>query len=129
LDQNNLLKLKELKNRYPDFDLGFMDHSDGGGEDGLLLGLVVLGIGVSTIEKHITLDRELQIEDYVSGLTPSRFIEYTRIIHKFARALGSNDLVVTNLEEQYRVGAAKVVVAAKQLRAGRQIERSDVAWI
>jgi len=127
LDQNNLLKLKQLKMRYPDFDLGFMDHSDGGAEDGLLLGLVVLGVGVSAIEKHITLDRELQIEDYVSGLTPSRFIEYVRMLQKFAGALGSDELAVTDLEEQYRVGAAKVVVATRSLRAGQPIERGDVA--
>ena len=30
LNQNNLLKLKSFNNRYPDFELGFMDHSDGG---------------------------------------------------------------------------------------------------
>ena len=126
LEQNNLAKIQQFSQRYPDIRFGFMDHSDGGTEDSMLLSLLAMGAGISMIEKHITLDRELEIEDYVSGLTPSRFLEFTRIIRKFQAAVGSNSLDTTKIEDEYRVGAAKVVVAERRIQVGQTIQRSDI---
>jgi sialic acid synthase SpsE len=126
LEQNNLAKIRRYKERYSQFEIGFMDHSDGAHEEGILLGLLALGFGVSMIEKHITLDRELEIEDYVSGLAPSKFIEFVRVIRKFEAAIGSNSLDITALEEEYRRGAAKVVVAQRKIRAGQEITSDDI---
>jgi N,N'-diacetyllegionaminate synthase len=126
LEQNNLAKIRRYKERYSQFEIGFMDHSDGGAEDGVLLSLLAMGVGISMIEKHITLDRELEIEDYVSGLTPSRFMEFTRIIRKFQVALGSDSLDTTRIEDEYRVGAAKVVVARRMIQVGQTIQRDDL---
>ena len=43
-----------------------MDHSDGSSEDAYHLPLLAMGMGISVIEKHMTLDHSLEIEDYVS---------------------------------------------------------------
>jgi len=70
LNQNNLNKLRLLKERYPDFRIGFMDHSNGALDEAYHLSLVAMGVGVNVIEKHITLDRELEIEDYIATGEP-----------------------------------------------------------
>jgi len=126
LAQNNLNKLKSLKKRYPGVKLGFMDHSSGEEEDALFLSLIALGMEIDCIEKHITLDRALKIEDFVSALEPSRFKEFVRIIRKFENALGSDNLQLTKLEEKYRRKATKVVVANHDLRAGYILKLEDV---
>jgi len=126
LGQNNLAKIGKYKERYPQFEVGFMDHSDGACEDGILLPLLALGFGASMIEKHITLDRELEIEDYVSGLAPNKFIEFVRVIRKFEAAIGSKSLEITALEAQYMRGAAKVVVAQRHIRSGQEITSDDI---
>ena len=127
LDQNNLLKLRTLSDKYPDFKLGFMDHSDGANSDAYNLSLVALGLGVNVIEKHITLDRSLEIEDYVSGLSPDNFIQFSYQIKRYAQALGQSSLELTDLEVEYRNKAVKLVVATHDIAAGTVITKDDVA--
>jgi len=127
LDQNNLNKLRILKERYPNFSIGFMDHSDGGSSDAYHLPLVALGMGIDVLEKHITLDRELEIEDYISGLAPNEFIKFVSLIRKFEPVLGPNSLNLTTQEEEYRNKATKSVVAIHNLKAGDTIALDSVS--
>lgn len=127
LNQNNLLKLKTFKNRYPDFEIGFMDHSDGSSKDAYNLSLIAMGMGISVIEKHLTLDRSLKIEDYVSGLAPDQFQKFVKLIRKYEPVLGSGSLGLSELEIEYRNKAAKSVVALKDLKKGQVIKPFDVA--
>ena len=127
LEQNNLLKLRSFKERYPGFELGFMDHSDGGSEDAFYLSLLAMGMEISVIEKHLTLDRSLEIEDYISGLAPDQFKKFVKLIRKYEPALGSASLELSELENEYRTKAAKSVVALKDLEKGKTIEITDVA--
>jgi N,N'-diacetyllegionaminate synthase len=127
LEQNNLLKLISFKDRYPDFQLGFMDHSDGNSEDAFHLSLITLGMGVSVIEKHLTLDRSLEIEDYVSGIAPDQFKLFVQLIRKYESALGNTSLELSDMENEYRNKAVKAVVALKDLKKGHKIRSMDVA--
>jgi N,N'-diacetyllegionaminate synthase len=127
LEQNNLGKLRLLKQRYPNFKIGFMDHSDGALDDAYYLPLVAMGTGVNAIEKHITLDRELEIEDYISGITPSEFIKFVHLVRRFEPVLGSDSLALTEQEEAYRNKATKSVVALSDLDAGDVLTLDTVA--
>jgi N,N'-diacetyllegionaminate synthase len=127
LGQNNLLKLKSFRKKYPNFELGFMDHSDGGSDDAFNLSLLAMGMGISVIEKHLTLDRSLKIEDYVSGLAPDQFQEFVKLIRKYEPALGSENLELSELENEYRNKATKSVVALNDLKNGQIIQSTDIA--
>jgi len=127
LEQNNLFKLKLFKNKYPDFKLGFMDHSDGGTIDAFNLPLIAMGMGISVIEKHLTLDRSLKIEDYVSGLAPDQFQKFVDLIRRYEPALGAESFELTELENEYRNKAAKSVVALKELKKGHRVTVADIA--
>ena len=127
LNQNNLNKLSIFKNHYPNFRVGFMDHSDGALDDAYHLSLVAMGTGISVIEKHITLDRELEIEDYISGITPSEFIKFVSLVRRFEPVLGLNSLVLTEQEQVYRNKATKSVVAICDLKAGDVLTLDSVA--
>jgi len=127
LDQNNLNKLGIFKKRYPDFKVGFMDHSDGALDDAYHLPLVAMGTGINVIEKHITLDRELEIEDYISGVTPSEFIKFVSLVRRFEPVLGLNSLVLTQQEQAYRNKATKSVVAICDIKAGDTLTLNSVA--
>jgi len=118
LGSNNLLKISALKKEFPGFKIGFMDHSLGTSEDAVYLPLMALGTDPSCLEKHITLDPELKIEDYISALGPDSFKEFVRLIRKFEAALGTSSLDLTDLEKEYRKKAAKVVVALKDISQG-----------
>jgi len=127
LDQNNLNKIRLLRERYPDFRIGFMDHSDGSSQDSIYLPLVALGVGLDAIEKHITLDHNLEIEDYVSGLTPTMFSDFASTVRRFEKVFGPNSLDLSKLEEEYRKKATKSVVALRDIGKGEMLTADSVS--
>jgi N,N'-diacetyllegionaminate synthase len=127
LHETNLNKLKSFKERYPDIPLGFMDHTDGALEESIHIPLIAFGTGIEYIEKHITLDRILEIEDFVSALDATRFKMFVKIIRSYECALGQTSLNLTEAENAYRKKAGKVVVALKNLPAGKTISEKDIS--
>lgn len=124
---NNLARITTLRARYPSVGIGFMDHSVGSGDEAFRLPLVALGLGVNCIEKHITLDYGLQLEDYISALSVDRFGEFVKIIRAMEPALGCSELSLTSKEVEYKKRAGKVVVASRDLPKGTRIAEGDVA--
>lgn len=127
LGSNNLRRLASLRGRFPGYRFGFMDHADGSSEDAMNLSLMALPFGIECIEKHISLDRALQLEDYVSALSPDRFQDFIRKIKHYDEALGSPELELTELEKDYRHKAMKVVVADGELKKGTVITFDDLS--
>ena len=115
---NNLRRLESLKARFPGYRFGFMDHASEDTEDGLTLALMALPFGIECIEKHLSLDRMLQLEDYVSALSPERFRQLVERIRYLEPALGTRSLDLTQQELEYRRKAVKVVVAQRELKKG-----------
>jgi len=118
---NNLRRLKALQERFPGYRFGFMDHSDGSSDDAMTLALLALPFGVDCIEKHISLDRTLQLEDYVSALSPENFRLFVQRIRHLESALGTDALELTTAEQEYRRKSRKVVVANRELSKGKII--------
>jgi N,N'-diacetyllegionaminate synthase len=126
IDQNHLARLAALSARFPAANIGFMDHSDGAADEAGWLGALALAFGASVIEKHITIDRALQLEDWVSALDPTAFARYVSRIRVAARALGNTALELTDAERDYGRRAVKAVVAARPIEGGAVVQRDDV---
>lgn len=123
---NHLSRLQSLRQRFPSLKLGFMDHADGDSDESGWLGIVALPFGISVLEKHITTDRTLKLEDHVSALGPQAFRRYVERVRAAEAALGSAVLDLTANELAYRRRAVKVVVAARGLAAGSAIAEADL---
>lgn len=128
IERNNLARIASLRG-LTGLDIGFMDHSDGDGPDQLGLSILALGMGVRIFEKHITLDRALQMEDYVSALAPADFANYVATLHRLVGAIGSADLTLTEIELGYRGRALKRVIAAHDLPAGKVVSDADIRLV
>lgn len=118
LEANNLLRISSLRNRFSGFPIGFMDHIDGACEDSHHLALMALPLGIQFLEKHISLDRSLELEDNISALTPSEFKVFVSRIKRLEAALGSENLELNELEKEYRRKVLKVVVARQGINKG-----------
>jgi len=127
IESNNLLRINVLKER-TGLEVGFMDHSDGDGEDNVSLSVFALGLGVRIFEKHITLDRALELEDYISGLSPEKFTVYVDTLQRTLKALGSPSISLTEDEVAYRGRALKRIVANRELRSGEIISENDIRF-
>jgi spore coat polysaccharide biosynthesis protein SpsF len=126
VEDNHLLRLAKLKDRYQHIYFGFMDHSIGYLEESFYLPIMVLNMGVTYIEKHITLDPLLKIEDHISALEPQKFKKFVCTIRKMQKALGNPELILTEKEKEYQNKAGKVVVAKRNLSPGDIIQEQDV---
>jgi sialic acid synthase SpsE len=126
LEKNNLNKLKTFKSIFPGFSFGFEDHTDATINARFIVPLMALPFGVSHIEKHLTLDALLNFEDAESALSVSDFNLFTESVREIEQIFGSDDLGLTNIEEDYRRRVLKVAVANKPLTKGKIISESDV---
>jgi N,N'-diacetyllegionaminate synthase len=126
IGDNHLSRIATLRAQFPHVDIGFMDHTIGSGAEAFYLPLLALGQGASCIEKHITLDYTLEIEDYVSALSVDRFGEFVKMIRTVEPALGSAELTLSPKEIEYKKRAGKVIVAKHTLSKGVCISENDI---
>jgi len=132
-DKNNLARLVTLANYYQ-IPVGFMDHSEGNGLERYTLSSLALGMGIRFFEKHITIERSLELEDYVSALGPTEFALYVKNLHSLHGAIGSSSLDLTDAERKYREKVLKAVVSSKLIKKGEiivsdmlDLKRPDIA--
>jgi len=104
----NLSTINELKNVYQ-CDVGYSGH-----ENGVVVSLTALMMGISSLERHITLDRTMYGSDQSASLEPAGMMNLTNSIDKMLSAIGEPKL--GNILE------AEVSIA-KKLRAHIKIDQ------
>lgn len=124
---NHLRRLATLREMFPDLALGFMDHAEAGADESGWLGVLALPFGVGLIEKHLTIGRDLNLEDAVSALDATDFASYVRRIRVAEQALGDAGLAGSDAERRYRGRALKAVVAVRPLAAGTRLDAGSLA--
>ena len=103
----NLSTINELKKVYQ-CDIGYSGH-----ENGIAVSLAALMMGISSLERHITLDRTMYGSDQSASLEPAGMMNLTNSIDKMLSAIGEPKL--GNILE------AEVPIA-KKLRAHIKID-------
>ena len=127
LDLNHLARLGALRARFPGYRMGFMDHTDGAMDEAMTLALLALPYGVVCLEKHLTLDRALKLEDFISALEPEPFGRFVQRVRRLEPAIGTDRLELTDAERAYRRKTVKAVVARRTLKRGDVIGTGDLA--
>jgi N,N'-diacetyllegionaminate synthase len=127
IEKNNLRKLGALIARFPGFGFGFEDHTDFASPDRFVVPLMALGFGVQHIEKHLTLDPLLKLEDAESALSVTDFAAFVALIRRLEPALGHGELSLTEIEQDYRKRVLKVAVAAVDLSPGDVLDARNTA--
>jgi len=82
----NLLTINELKDLYQ-CDVGYSGH-----ENGVVISLAALMMGISSLERHITLDRTMYGSDQSASLEPLGMKNLTSSINKMLISIGENKL-------------------------------------
>ena len=125
LEDNNLKRIGSLKTLY-NKPIGFQDHSAGDSELAFYIPFVALGAGVEVIEKHLTLSRAAQIEDYISALTPEEFGKWVLLIRKAYSSLGKEEWELTDKEFQYRGKVRRAVCAVRDIVKGELLSDDNL---
>tara|TARA_B100000900_G_scaffold383651_1_gene371771 strand:- start:747 stop:1592 length:846 start_codon:yes stop_codon:yes gene_type:complete len=86
VEDANLLTINALKKKY-DCNVGYSGH-----ENGVAVSLAALSLNISSLERHITLDRTMYGSDQAASLERKGMIDLTNSIDKMLSAFGTEKL-------------------------------------
>lgn len=94
-------------------DMGYSDHTLG-----IEVPIAATALGAKVIEKHFTLDRNMEGPDHKASLEPAELKEMVRCIRNIEMALGRSEKIPTESEIKNRSVARKSVVAMEDIQKG-----------
>jgi N-acetylneuraminate synthase len=117
----NLAYLPRLK-EITDYLVGYSGH-----ERGISVPIAAVALGARVVEKHFTIDKEMEGNDHKVSLLPPEFAEMTKGIREVEESYGiSTERVVTQGEMINREVLAKSLIINQELKSGQVITREMV---
>ena len=117
----NLQSIRFLIDHYPDYTIGYSDHSIG-----IVVPAVAVALGAEVIEKHITLDRKMKGTDHRGSLEPEGIWRMVRDIRNMEMAMGSYGLNVSEVVAESRVKLERSVATNRDIRKGETVTAADL---
>lgn len=133
-DTNQIARVRllsgHLSKLHPQISVGFADHAPPDDPQRYALAATAIGAGAQVLEKHLTLGRNMKLEDHESALNPDEFAEFCAIARHcwqaFGEACATADWGMSSNERAYREMIRRHVVARRDLAAGTRIAPMDV---
>ena len=121
LEDVNLNVIDLYKSEFPNEIIGFSDHSQG-----ITASLGAVAKGAKVIEKHFTLDKEMEGPDHKASLDPTELRKWVNEIRNLEKALGSNKKTLLKSEVELSKIARKSIVSIKDLKKGEILSEDNI---
>jgi len=121
----NLMRIKTLKKRYPDFVVGLSDHTEP--DTNMVIPSLAVGLGAKVIEKHFTLDRTMTGSGHFFAVDPDDLRKMVQNIRLTELVLGDGGLGVAETEKEAWKSARRSIVARQLIKKGTIISRDFLA--
>lgn len=108
----NLKAMFEIKEKFG-VKIGYSDHTEG-----IEVPIAAVALGATVIEKHFTLDKNMEGPDHKASLEPSELKAMVKSIRNIEQALGTGHKTVSESERKNIEIARKSIVAAKDIKEG-----------
>ncbi|MBD1558475.1 N-acetylneuraminate synthase [Vibrio sp. S9_S30] len=118
----NLNNMKTLMNAYPDYCVGFSDHTIG-----IEIPLASAAIGACLIEKHFTLDKDMEGWDHKVSANKAELETIVKGVKRINDALGSHRISAPESNEK-KAEFRRSIVLARALKAGEKIKATDIEY-
>lgn len=120
-DNLNLRTITYLKKHYPQYTIGFSDHTIG-----ISAPVVAIGMGAEIIEKHITIDRRMKGTDQAGSLGPDGVNRMVRDIRVAERWMGTEDLYIEECVSGSKVKLERSIATRRAIRKGESLTIDDI---
>ena len=120
-DDVNLNAMQTMRRRFG-VEVGYSDHSTG-----IEVPIAAAALGASVIEKHLTLDRNMEGPDHRASLEPQEFAAMTASIRNIERAMGSGVKTPSRSERKNIDAARKSIVARRTIKKGEVFSENNLA--
>lgn len=118
----NLRNITGLMEKFPEYPIGFSDHSLG---TEMACGAVALG--ACLIEKHLTLDKTKIGMDNQMAIEPDEMANLVRQCKNVSTALGSKERTVLTAELEQRKNMRRSLVYTRDISAGEVLSGADIS--
>lgn len=120
MEDVNLKAMYELKSMFQ-CDIGYSDHTQG-----IEVPIAAVAMGATIIEKHFTLDRNMEGPDHVASLNPLELKEMVQAIRNVEKAIGTGKKVPSNSEKGNRIAARKSIFARCEIKKGQKFTEENI---
>lgn len=117
----NLNTIRYLKRNFPDYEIGYSDHTIG-----IATPLAAVAMGAGIIEKHITLDRRMKGTDQAGSLAPDGIERMVRDIRNLELSFGKDDLFIDDSVSAAKVKLERSIATLRPLAKGHVIAENDI---
>lgn len=116
----NLNVLSTLRNKLK-VEVGYSDHTQG-----IEVPIAAVALGATVIEKHFTLDKNMEGPDHKASLEPNELTSMVQAIRNIEQAMGSFEKHVTVSERKNIDIARKSIVAKKDIKKGEILTEENL---
>ena len=120
MEDVNLNAMLTLKDRYK-CDVGYSDHTLG-----IEVPIAAVALGATVIEKHFTLDHNMEGPDHKASLEPCEFKSMVSAIRNIEKALGTGNKVASPSETENKDIARKSIVASRMIKKGEVFTKDNI---
>jgi N,N'-diacetyllegionaminate synthase len=113
-DEVNLRAIQTLKNEF-DLEVGYSDHAEG-----IEIPAAAVAMGATIIEKHFTLDKNMEGPDHGASLNPEELIRMVQVIRNIEKAMGNGEKVPSRSELK------NIAIVRKSIVAKRDIKKREI---
>jgi len=118
----NLNNIKTLMTIYPDYPIGFSDHTLG-----TAISMASVALGSCLIEKHFTLDKEMEGWDHKVSATKDEMQEIVESSKRIIESLGVNRITANETEDKKREFRRSIVLT-RAMNKGEKISENDIDY-
>lgn len=101
--------------------VGYSDHTIGN-----TVAIAAVAMGAKVIEKHFTLDKNMEGPDHKASSDPEEFASLVKEIRNIETAMGNGKKEVTNVEREISKLILKKIVAKRPIKEGQIITEEDI---
>ena len=118
----HLNNIKTLMSTYPEYPVGFSDHTIG-----TAIPLASVALGACLIEKHFTLDKNMEGWDHKVSATTGEMKEIVENSKRISDALGSFRISATETDEKKKEFRRSISIT-RAMRKGEIITKEDIDY-
>ena len=116
----NLKAMQTIRDEFG-YEVGYSDHTKG-----IEIPIAAVALGATVIEKHFTLDRNMEGPDHKASLEPGELAEMVRSIRNIEKAIGNGDKTPSPSEQKNITVARKSIVAKHKIKLGEVLTEENI---
>ena len=116
----NLKAMQTIQGAF-DLEVGYSDHTKG-----IEVPVAAVALGATVIEKHFTLDRNMEGPDHKASLEPHELAAMVSCVRHIEQALGNGDKTPSPSEKKNIAIARKSIVAKRAIKAEEELTEENI---